>query len=220
MIQIKLIQIPLPYGMGTVNSYLLKDKTGCLLIDTGSSNAHKYLVDALTAEGCEPGGLKLIILTHGDFDHSGNAAHLQREYAVPVAMHTADAGMVTRGNMFVNRKQPNWLVRKVMPLATGFGRKERFTPDVLVEDGFDLAKYGIRARVLSIPGHSLGSVGILTQEGDLFCGDLFANTGKPGLNSIMDDPTTAEASLARLRSKNIRMVYPGHGEAFEMAGLY
>ncbi len=135
-------------------------------------------MDELAAAGCEPGSLKLVILTHGDFDHSGNAAHLQREYGVPVAMHAADAGMVLRGDMFVNRKQPNWLVRKIIPLATGFGRKERFNPDLLVEDGFDLSKYGIQAKVLSIPGHSLGSIGILTREGDLFCGDLFRKPGQ------------------------------------------
>ena len=219
MIQIKTIQIPLPHGMGTVNSYLLIKESIFILIDTGSSNARRYLMDELAAAGCEPGGLKLVILTHGDFDHSGNTAHLQREYGVPVAMHQADAGMVVRGDMFVNRKQPNWLVRRVIPLATGFGRKERFTPDLLVEDGFDLSKFGIHAKVLSIPGHSLGSIGILTQAGDLFCGDLFENQSTPGLNAIMDDKPAAENSLTRLRSLDIRTVYPGHGDGFTMAQL-
>jgi hydroxyacylglutathione hydrolase len=219
MIQIKTIQIPLPYGMGTVNSYLLQDKTDYLLIDSGSSNARRFLMDELAAAGCDPGSLKLVILTHGDFDHSGNAAHLQRNYAVPVAMHAADAGMVMRGDMFVNRKQPIWLVRKVMPLATGFGRKERFKPDLLVEDGFGLSKYGIRAKILSVPGHSLGSIGILTTEGDLFCGDLFENQSKPVLNSIMDDKPAAEKSLSYLQSLHIRKVYPGHGDVFDMARL-
>jgi hydroxyacylglutathione hydrolase len=219
MIQIKHILIPLTLGIGTVNCYLLKEKSGFLLIDSGSSNARKYLLDELTSAGCTPGALKLILLTHGDFDHSGNAAHLQREYAVPVAMHAGDAGMVLRGDMFVNRKQPNWLARKIMPLAAGFGKKERFTPDILVQDGFNLSNFGIKAKVLSIPGHSTGSIGILTHEGDLFCGDLFENQDKPQLNTIMDDPTSAEASLTRLRSLNIRTVYPGHGDDFEMKSL-
>jgi len=218
-LQIKTIQIPLPHGMGSVNCYLLGKETSFILVDSGSSNARRLLLDELLSAGCEPGSLKLVLLTHGDFDHSGNAAHLHREYAVPLAMHTADAGMVLRGDMFVNRKQPNWLVRKVIPLATGFGRKERFTPDLLVEDGFDLAQYGLRARVLSIPGHSLGSIGILTQAGDLFCGDLFENQSKPRLNTIMDDPSAAESSLSRLRKLRISKVYPGHGEVFEMAQL-
>jgi len=219
MNQITLIELSLPHNMGTVNCYLLQDKSGFVLIDTGSSNARAELEKALVEAGCKPGDLKLVVLTHGDFDHTGNAAHLHRVYQAPLAMHAADAGMVLRGDMFVNRKQPNWLIRKVLPLATGFGRHERFTPQLLVEEGFDLSKHGIRARVLSIPGHSLGSIGILTKEGELFCGDLFANTTKPGLNGIMDDPTAAEASLARLRGMDIHMVYPGHGESFTLAQL-
>lgn len=213
------IRLSLPHHMGSVNSYLLKEGVHFLLIDTGSSSARRELETALDSASCGPDALKLVILTHGDFDHSGNAAHLQRTFGVPVAMHTADTGMVQRGDMFVNRKRPGWLVRTLLPLATGFGRKERFNPDILVEDGFDLSKYGFKARALSIPGHSLGSIGILAGQGDLFCGDLFENTGVPKLNSIMDDKPAAESSLEKLRKKKIQMVYPGHGEPFSMERL-
>jgi hydroxyacylglutathione hydrolase len=217
--QIIPIQLSLPVGMGSVNCYLLKGHSGCLLIDTGASNARSNLEKALADTGCESDHIKLVILTHGDFDHSGNAAYLHRQYGTPVAMHKSDVGMVERGDMFVNRKQPNWLVRRLLPLATGFGRKERFTPDVLVKDGYDLSRYGVKVKVLSIPGHSLGSIGILTSEGNLFCGDLFENQTGPKLNSIMDDKVAAEASLDKLRAYKIVMVYPGHGEPFEMTGL-
>jgi hydroxyacylglutathione hydrolase len=219
MLQITPIQIPLPHGMGRVNCHLLEEKRTFVLVDTGSSNARRFLLDALSAEGCDPGGLKLVLLTHGDFDHSGNAAHLGRAYGIPLAMHPGDIGMVQRGDMFFNRKQPNWLVRKLIPLATGFGRQERFTPEILVEDGFDLSRYGIQAKVLAIPGHSSGSIGILTRDGDLLCGDLFENQSKPRLNRIMDDSQAAQASLARLRNLEIRKLYPGHGYSFELKDL-
>jgi hydroxyacylglutathione hydrolase len=217
--QIIPIQLSLPFGMGSVNCYLLKAKSVFVLIDTGSSGAREELKNALADAGCKPGDLHLVILTHGDFDHTGNAAYLQKQYGAPVAMHQSDAGMVERGDMFVNRKQPGWLVRKLLPLATGFGRKERFRPDILLEDGFDLSQYGIKAKVLSIPGHSLGSIGILAREGNLFCGDLFENQTGPKLNSIMDDKTAAEVSFDRLRSFNIQNVYPGHGDPFDLAEL-
>jgi hydroxyacylglutathione hydrolase len=213
------IRLPIPHNMGSVNSYLLENTGIFLLIDTGSSNARQELETALESAGCGPQDLKLVILTHGDFDHSGNAAYLQREYGTPIAMHAADTGMASRGDMFVNRKQPGWLVRILIPLATGFGRKERFSTDILVEDGFDLSKYGFKAKVLSTPGHSLGSISILTSKGDLFCGDLFENQGEPKLNSIMDDRPAAESSLEKLRKRKIQLVYPGHGEPFGMERL-
>jgi hydroxyacylglutathione hydrolase len=219
MIKITPIQLSLPYNMGSVNCHLLQAGDNFLLIDTGSRNSRKALESELAAAGCYPTGLKLIILTHGDFDHSGNAAHLHDSFGVPLAMHAVDSGMVARGNMFVNRKQPSWLIRKLMPLATGFGRRERFIPDILVSDGDELSKYGFKAKVLSIPGHSLGSIGILTKAGDLFCGDLFENLGEPKLNTIMDDPAAAESSLAVLGNMKVRMVYPGHGEPFELGHL-
>ena len=214
------IQLTLPFGMGSVNCYLLTGRSGCVLIDTGASNSRVVLEKALAAAGCEPDHLKLVVLTHGDFDHSGNAAYLHRQYGAPLAMHISDAGMVACGDIFVNRKRPNWIVRRLIPLATGFGRKERFTPDIFLEDGNDLSRHGVKAKVLSIPGHSLGSIGILTSEGDLFCGDLFENQVGPKLNSIMDDKAAAEASLDRLRTFKIKTVYPRHGEPFEMTGLF
>ena len=77
-------------------------------------------------------------------------------------MHRDDAGMAERGDMFVNRKRPNLLVRSLIPLFTGFGAAERFTPDLHLADGDDLAQYGLEAAILSLPGHSRGSVGVLT----------------------------------------------------------
>jgi len=35
--------------------------------------------------GCRTGGLRLIILPHGDLDHYGNAAHLRRKHGAKVA---------------------------------------------------------------------------------------------------------------------------------------
>ena len=129
-------------------------------------------------------------------------------------MHRDDAGMATDGDMFFNRKQPNVILRKLAPLFIGFGKAQRFTPDVLLEDGDDLSAYGFDARVFSLPGHSKGSIGILTAASDLFCGDLLVNTDKPALNTLIDDMPAAEASLQRLVSLDVGTVYPGHGKPF------
>jgi len=57
---------------------------------------------------------------------------------------------------------------------------------------------------------------MMTVDTDLFCGDLFESTDKPGLNSIMDDLTTANASVEKLNKLSIKTVYPGHGKPFPM----
>jgi len=214
--QIHSITLQLPFRMGSVNCYLLQGDSGYLLIDCGSSSCRKDLLRELESAGCKPNLLKLIVLTHGDFDHSGNAAYLRQAFGAKIAMHRDDAGMGEAGDMFVNRKQPNVLIRKLIPFFTRFGKAERFTPDLLLEDGEALSPYGFDARVLSIPGHSKGSLGVLTAAGDLFCGDLLTNTDKPALNSLMDDLPAAQASLHRLRCMGVKTVYPGHGTPFPM----
>jgi len=131
-------------------------------------------------------------------------------------MHNDDSGMVEHGDMFWNRKKPNLLIRLISGLLFRLNKSDRCKPDVYLEDGDYLSGYGFDAKILSIPGHSKGSIGILTSDGNFFCGDLLANTGKPDLWSIMDDPPTANASVSKLKSLEINTIYPGHGKSFTM----
>jgi glyoxylase-like metal-dependent hydrolase (beta-lactamase superfamily II) len=206
--------------MGRVNCYLVETAVGFILIDTGSANARASLETELANAGCRPGDLDLITLTHGDFDHMGNAAHLRETLGTRIAMHPDDAGMAEHGDMFWNRSSGNKLLRVLMPVLMRFPKSNRFTPDLYLEDGFGFSDLGFDARALSLPGHSRGSIGILTAAGDLFCGDLLENPGTPAINAIMDDPVACQASLEKLRGFEVQTVYPGHGQPFPMADFY
>jgi glyoxylase-like metal-dependent hydrolase (beta-lactamase superfamily II) len=212
MQKIKTIKLSLPFNMVSVNCYLIETGTGHILIDTGYSNKRKELIKELSAAGCRTGSLKLIILTHGDFDHAGNAAYLSKEFGAKTAMHLADTGMVEFGDMFWNRKTQSNVIRHIAPLV--FRKSKRFTPDLYVDEGYDLAEYGFKARVIHTPGHSMGSIGVLTSGNSLFCGDLLKNRGTPCVGDIIDDPAAADSSLEKLKSLAIDTVYPGHGEPF------
>ena len=214
--KLKTITLPLPYKLGTVNCYLIETDTGYILIDTGCSNKRNKLEEELESAGCKPDNLKLIVLTHGDFDHTGNAAYLREKFGAKIAMHHDDSEMVERGDMFWNRRKGNILLGTIARILFRFGKKERFKPDLYIEDGYNLSEYGFDAKVLHIPGHSKGSIGILTADGDLFCGDLFENTDKPVLNSIIDDLMAANASVEKLKKLGVKTVYPGHGKPFPM----
>jgi glyoxylase-like metal-dependent hydrolase (beta-lactamase superfamily II) len=48
---------------------------------------------------------------------------------------------------------------------------QKFKPDIFLRDGQDLGEYGFGAKIIHLPGHTKGSIGILTEEGDLFAGD-------------------------------------------------
>jgi hydroxyacylglutathione hydrolase len=204
------------------NCFLVRTEGGFVLIDTGVAYKRAALEKELESAGCEAGGLKLIVLTHGDSDHADNAAFLREKYGAPIAMHHDDAGMVERGDMSHNRKtKPDringmgrviMLVGEVMTLVKP-ARFDCFSPDVYLEHGQSLSEYGFDAKVLHLPGHSKGSIGVLTADGDLFCGDFIYNFFGP--NQVwVDDLAAANAGIERLKTLNVRTVYPGHGKPF------
>ena len=213
---INIITLQMPLHIGMVNCYLIQISSGYILIDTGSSNARKELHRKLESIGCIPGCLKLIIITHGDLDHIGNAAYIRTAFGSRIAIHRDDLGMAESGNMFVNRKQQNIIIRALMPVLSGFGKSDRFKPDISLDDGYNLFQFGFQAKVISLPGHSKGSIGILSSSNELFCGDLFENTKVPKINSLMDDSAAANTSIAKLSKLKINKVYPGHGQPFTM----
>jgi len=215
-LEIKTIRLPLPLRFGSVNCYLIKTDSGCMLIDTGCPKSRSRLERELEAV-CD--NLKLIVLTHGDFDHSGNAAYLRKRFGAGIAMHKEDVGMVERGDIFGGRKKGNFFFRKMAPVLFGFGRSKRFKPDLYLEDGDDLGQYGFEAKIVHIPGHSKGSIGVVTAGGELFCGDLLVEKDGAKRNSLIDDIEAAEASIARLKGMKIKTVYPGHGKPFTMGDV-
>jgi len=129
----------------------------------------------------------LIVLTHGGFDHIGNAVFLREKFGTKIAMHKDDSGMAEHGDMFWNRKTRKTLIKIIALILFRFGKSDRFEPDLFIDDGYAFSEYGFSATVLTLPEHSKGSIGILTAEGNLICGDLFYNIDKPALNSILDN---------------------------------
>jgi hydroxyacylglutathione hydrolase len=66
--------------LASVNSYLVAAGDGFVLIDTGKPEKRGDLDARLSAASCTSGNLKLIVLTHGDYDHAGNAAYLREKH--------------------------------------------------------------------------------------------------------------------------------------------
>lgn len=206
-------------NLGGVNCYLVTGGDGFILIDTGTPEKRTDLDTELENAGCKLGNLRLIVLTHGDYDHAGNAAYLRDKYGTRVAMHHDDSGRVERADWNWNLKpKPDKfdLLFRVVSLFIKPGKFDVFEPDVYVEDEQGLSDYGLDATVLHLPGHTKGSIGILTTDKSLFCGDLMDSMGKPSLQFFIDDMAAANASLERLRSLGVGTVYPGHGKPFRL----
>jgi len=208
-------------ALKNVNCYLIKFNEGYILIDTGYTQNRTQVQEEIERLDCKPGALKLILITHGDFDHIGNVVYLQKKYGGKVGMHRGDLGMAEYGNMFWNRTGINIIIKKLIKfilvlIRRKLKKEDRFTPDFFLEDGDDLSDYGFNAKTIHFPGHSKGSIGFLTSNGELFCGDLLENLKKPVGGSLVDNKDEFKASIAKLKEIPIKKIYPGHGEPFSI----
>ena len=219
-----------------VNCYLVNAGDGFILFDTGGhltidrqfTNRRERLEAELERAGCRPGNLKLVVLTHGDNDHVANAAYIRNKYKSKIAMHKDDLELVE--NPVPEKVMESFryksamlklvflLMKKMITKVTVKVLKdfEKFSPDIFIDEGFDLSEYGMNAKILHTPGHTAGSIGILTAEGDLISGDTFINNGKPSGAPNACDFEKLAASIGRLKKINMKAVYPGHGVPYTM----
>jgi hydroxyacylglutathione hydrolase len=211
------------------DNFVLFDTGGHLFMDKNFTNRREKLIEQLDIFGCNEENLKLIVLTHGDNDHVANAAFIRKKYNAKIAMHSGDIELVKRPTLdkaiencnyksiiykVIFKLIKNKLVNIINKTLDDF---ERFEPDFYLKEGDDLSQYGFNAKVIYIPGHTPGSIGILTSNNELIAGDIFANMGKkPDIAPNAQDFDILNESVKKLKKMNIKTVYPGHGTPFEM----
>ncbi|MFA9378548.1 MAG: MBL fold metallo-hydrolase [Lachnotalea sp.] len=218
-----------------VNAYLIKEENNFVLIDTGGylvtdkpfDNRRDKIIKKINEAGVTKDNLKLIILTHGDSDHVMNGAFISQEYEVPVAIHKNDLEMVQNPTIEVTMKSFNYnslIMKIVAKLIFKLIKKvtiktlndfESFTPEVILEEGSTLEKYGIHATIIHIPGHTPGSVGIYTQSKGFIAGDTFFGNKKPTKAMNAFDYVELDKSIEKVKKLDIKKIYPGHGTPFD-----
>ncbi len=192
---------------GNVNCYIVTDHGNAILVDTGRVR-HRDMV----LEKCRKFGVGLIVLTHGHLDHCQNAAYLAGRLRIPIAMSERDENLIPD-----NRNQP--LSAKTLPgklvLAASLAsfekdRLDAFVPTIALREGESLASYGVDAKVIELPGHTDGSIGLETETG-LLVGDALMNLFYPTVSMLYTDEEAMRKSVARIGKLGDRKIYFGHG---------
>ena len=213
--------------LGMVNAYLLRAAGGFILIDTGMPMHWRKLEAEVMRAGALPGRLALVVITHGDIDHTGNCAKLQKQFKAKIAIHPGDRDQVQSGKQLVRESGTPMgsVLRTLGRIAAIFSKRaafpgvETFAPDILLSDGQVLAEYGSDARVLHTPGHTQGSIVLLTGGGGLFAGDTFSSMFGSHATPYIQDRRELRESIDKIKRLDAGTVYPGHGKPFPFAEI-
>jgi glyoxylase-like metal-dependent hydrolase (beta-lactamase superfamily II) len=202
-----------------VNAYLLKLSDGFILIDSGIAPMWKRLERELKNAGCLPGDLTMVLVTHGDMDHSGNCMRLRKKYGTKIAIHPADLAIITDGKPII--REATGLIWKILTRRGNHSSSGNpaFRADFLLQDGQRLDEFGLAAKVIHTPGHTPGSIAILTDDGQLFAGDTIANRRAPALAPLIENKQELLESLEKLKQTHAHIIYPGHGKPFSFEEL-
>lgn len=193
---------------GNVNCYIVADNDNAILIDTGRK---KYCEKIL--EKCKEFHVSLIVLTHGHMDHCQNAAYLANALYIPIAMNKKDMNLIPD-----NRKQyllaKTLLGKIVLSISLSSFEKdslEVFEPILYLKNGDDLSEYGIAAKVVELPGHTKGSIGIEIED-NLFVGDALMNMFYPTVSMLYVDEQEMISSAKYISELGEKTIYFGHGK--------
>ena len=194
---------------GNGNCYIVSNGENAVLVDT-CREKHRDMI--LTA--CMPYNIRLLILTHGHLDHVQNAAYLAKELNIPIAMSRADAELI-HNNLTQSLEAESFMGKIVLSVSIkslNYEEFTRFTPDIFLKEGDTLESYGISAKVLDLPGHTNGSIGVDVDEKYLLVGDALMNMFYPTVSMLYHDRDTMLKSAERIGSLGERVIYFGHGK--------
>ena len=183
-------------GPIATNVHVLADERTreAIAIDTATPSL-AWIAEELAARAWT---LKLIVSTHGHWDHIGDNAAVAAHTGAEIAVHPLDRARLTD-------PQPLWAPFEIVPSI----------PAVELAEGGEVRFGAIRLRVLHTPGHTEGSVCLLAaDEGRLFSGDTLFAGGWGRVDLPGGDPGAMAASLGRLLELEDAVgVFPGHGGA-------
>lgn len=198
---------------GGANCYLIKGSEGYLLIDTGMKGAAVKIRRQIRAYDIKPDQINHILITHDHYDHTGGLEELKEMTEAQVIIHADELKDNSK-----NKNQSNWLFRvlvKVIGAITPEGKPEaKIQPDVMIDGDLDLHEWGYSARIIHTPGHSPGSVCVVTDDGQCIAGDtLFNMFPRSHYPIIVYDRKKLADSYRRLEKEDCTVYHPGHGES-------
>jgi glyoxylase-like metal-dependent hydrolase (beta-lactamase superfamily II) len=205
--------------VGYSNSVLLVNSSKSIIIDTGVRGYFHHFKTQLKQFNLQPTDIKLVVLTHTHYDHTGNLKALAQFTGAKVLVHKNEFDNLKNGFIKIPQGQGKYsrfmsnLGRMVYPK---YASPKPFVANLINENEYDLNEFGIDGKIISTPGHTDGSQSVLIGK-KLISGDTFIHMP----NGIIfphfaNDPKMLLETWQKLFDMGIEEIYPGHGKPFNV----
>lgn len=188
------------------NLYVIKGKNGDVLIDTGFIGMKRALKRWL-----DKFNIKLVILTHAHVDHTWNAAYIKNLYKCKLALSKDDIENIDNRNIKSTpstNKHKNWT--KLMNYGMKKFVPQKYKIDMKLNNNQTIKKYGLDLKIVSLPGHTDGSIGVLYKD-YLFAGDALVNRKKqPQIAYQNQHNKKALSSYQKIMELAPKIIFVGH----------
>jgi len=200
-------------GDAPVSNYIIRGTEGDMLVDTGFTGTYKPLLRWIRENGFN---ITDIFLTHAHPDHDWNAARLKKQFGARIWLNRKDVSLIRNFSSQPQHPLDERFIKRVKKITFWTGtivKSKGYQPDVIIngDDSETPRKYGYDFDIVELPGHTLGSMGIL--KGDaLYCGDAYVIfNGEPTLPMHATSLELMRASEERIRTIAPRYIACGHG---------
>ena len=170
-----------------------------VLVDAGGPREAEALLGELLDEGAEP---KLVLLTHGDFDHFGGAAAVRQALGAQIAAPAAERPLLT--GEIDRRLHVRLMIRSVC--------RGRLPKPPTIDRWIELGEVVAGLEAIPTPGHTPGHTayrfGRTLIAGDaLITGERF----RPPVPMFCFDNAETRRSIEKLAGLDFDLAVSGHG---------
>lgn len=204
-----------------VSAFLLFKPGEALLVDCGNQGSESKIIGEMARLGLQPEMLKLLILTHSHYDHAGSARRLKELTGCQIMIHRIEASRLEAGYTRIPAGT-RWKAKVVATVGSLFARRimryPSTLPDILLDESADLSEFGFPGRVLHTPGHTLGSMVVLMEDGEMLAGDtLMGIPGKKAFPAFAEDLPGLIQSWKMLSEMQVNTFHPAHGRSISFS---
>ncbi len=213
--------------------YLIRIPDGYMALDTGYAGGLDRYCKVLRKKSIPVDDIKYLFLTHAHDDHAGFVSEfLTASGATLICDREAPERLLEGHNQWIGGCSGR-LAKAFVSSMKLFGKgKHEFPPYNVSADDSDntiiwdrksqpLRDVGIPADIISLPGHTADSIGILTDDGQLFCGDAAMN-GFPSIHRNIiwiENLDEYKRSWDFMIESGATQILPSHGKPFPASDL-